>query len=164
MAMRQRKPSRAENWQHLKTFALSLPGAWEDHPWGESVAKVKTKVFAFLGRESDDGSIGLSLKLPDTGALALSLPFVTPTGYGLGKSGWISATFAKSDPLPVDMIEEWILESYRAIAPKKLVKELETRSATTARSIAPVAPRAQAKRKTRTRTSASKAPKQRSPK
>ena len=99
------RTTRAADWQSLREFALALPGAWEDHPWGESVTKVKTKIFAFLGRETDDGSVGLSLKLPDTGSLALSLPFVTPTGYGLAKSGWITAKFAKSDPLPVEMIE-----------------------------------------------------------
>ncbi|HCO04282.1 MAG TPA: dGTPase, partial [Actinobacteria bacterium] len=33
----------------VRTFALGLPEAYEDHPWGESVAKVNKKVFVFLG-------------------------------------------------------------------------------------------------------------------
>lgn len=33
-------------------FALTLPEAYEDHPWGESVAKVHKKVFAFFGVRS----------------------------------------------------------------------------------------------------------------
>ena len=33
----------------LRDYALSFPGATEDFPWGERVAKVKGKVFVFLG-------------------------------------------------------------------------------------------------------------------
>ena len=43
----------------LRDFALSLPGAHEDFPWGDRVAKVGKKVFAFLG--NDDKSAGVSL-------------------------------------------------------------------------------------------------------
>jgi hypothetical protein len=56
--------------------------------------------------------------------VALMLPFTKPTGYGLGKSGWVSASFADGDDPPVEMLKEWIDESYRAQAPKKLVKTL----------------------------------------
>ena len=30
------------------------------------------------------------------------------------------------DEVPVDLLEEWIDESYRAVAPKTLVKQLDT--------------------------------------
>jgi predicted DNA-binding protein (MmcQ/YjbR family) len=102
----------------LRKLALAYPGAHEDFPWGESVIKVKKKVFVFLGREGDDLSV--SVKLPISGAVALTLPFAEPTGYGLGKGGWVTASFGPRDKPPIDMLEEWIDESYRAIAPKKL--------------------------------------------
>ena len=37
--------------QRLRSHALGLPEAWEDHPWGETVVKVGKKVFAFLGTD-----------------------------------------------------------------------------------------------------------------
>ena len=69
---------------------------------------------------ADGDELGLSVKLPESGPMALLLPFAKPTGYGLGKSGWVSARFVASDDPPLGMLREWIDESYRAVAPKKL--------------------------------------------
>jgi hypothetical protein len=70
----------------LRAFALGLPGAVEDFPWGERVMKVNKKVFVFMGKADGEWE-GLGVKLPHSGALALELPSVEPAGYGLGKSG-----------------------------------------------------------------------------
>jgi predicted DNA-binding protein (MmcQ/YjbR family) len=112
----------------LGAFALALPEATEDFPWGERVAKVGGKVFVFLGKPRKGGPMGLSVKLPTSSAEALDLPFAQPTGYGLGKSGWVSANFEPGDTPPVGILQSWILESYRAIAPKKLVARLDAKS------------------------------------
>src|SRR6266545_2881018 len=37
----------------LRDFALGLPGAYEEFPWGECVVKVNKKVFVFLGIDTD---------------------------------------------------------------------------------------------------------------
>ena len=116
-----RKVSRA-----LREYALSFPEATEDFPWGERVAKVKGKVFVFLGTDPVPGApMGFSVKLPESGADALDLPFTKPTGYGLGKSGWVSATFEPGDEPPLEILKGWIRESYRAVAPRKLIADLE---------------------------------------
>jgi predicted DNA-binding protein (MmcQ/YjbR family) len=116
---KQRNP----NAEALRTYALSFPEAREDFPWGERVAKVKDKVFVFLGRDDED--FGVTVKLPSSGLLALSLPFCSPTGYGLGKSGWVTARFTAKDKVPLDVLRKWIEESYRAVAPKNLVASLD---------------------------------------
>ena len=103
----------------LRDFALGYPGAREDFPWGERVIKVGKKVFVFLGM-ADGDELGLSVKLPESGPMALLLPFAKPTGYGLGKSGWVSAHFVASDDPPLGMLREWIDESYRAVAPRTM--------------------------------------------
>jgi predicted DNA-binding protein (MmcQ/YjbR family) len=107
----------------LREIAMAYPEAHEDFPWGERAIKVKGKVFLFM-RASGEG-IGLSTKLPHSGKEALLLPFAEPTHYGLGKKGWVSASFdAKTEP-PIAILRKWIDESYRAVAPKKLVASLD---------------------------------------
>ena len=106
----------------LRDFAMGYPGAHEDFPWGERVIKVKGKVFLFLGGK--DADLSLSVKLPSSGLIALGLPFASPTGYGLARSGWVTARFAPKEKPPLEVLRAWIDESYRAVAPKKLVATL----------------------------------------
>ena len=104
----------------LRRFALSFPEATEDFPWGERVAKVRGKIFAAFGADPvPGGPMGLTVKLPDSHEAALDLPFSEPAGYGLGKSGWVTATFAAEDEPPLAILRAWIAKSYRAVAPKK---------------------------------------------
>ena len=120
-------PRKIDPGSMLRAFALKLPGAHEDFPWGERVAKVGGKVFVFLGKTAEKGALSLAVKLPVSSGDALDLPFTKPTGYGLGKSGWVTATFAPGQEPPVEILTSWIEESYRAVAPKKLVVELDGR-------------------------------------
>jgi predicted DNA-binding protein (MmcQ/YjbR family) len=110
----------------LRAFALTYPEATPDHPWDHWVAKVRGKVFAFL--DEHEGSLHVTVKLPLSAAEALLLPFCEPTGYGLGKSGWVSARFPKETSAPSEMVEAWIDESWRAVAPKRLVKAFPPRA------------------------------------
>lgn len=108
----------------LREYALAFPGAVEEFPWGERVVKVNKKVFVFLGHDGAGDRFGLSAKLPSSHGMALMLPFASPTGYGLGKAGWVTAEFAAKDDAPVDVLKEWIRESYLAVAPVKLARQV----------------------------------------
>ncbi len=98
---------------------LKLPEAWEDHPWGETVLKVRKKVFVFLNG-SKAGVFAASVKLPRSAEFALLHPFASKTGYGLGNSGWVTCEFKDGDNIPVDLLLEWMVQSYCVVAPKKL--------------------------------------------
>jgi predicted DNA-binding protein (MmcQ/YjbR family) len=112
--------------ESLRTFAFALPEAYEDHPWGESVAKVGKKVFVFLGSTHGDGEFGFSVKLPTSNDEALAMPFTEPTGYGLDRGHWV--TVRPPDDIPVDLLLAWIEESYRTVAPKSLVAQLDAQA------------------------------------
>ncbi|MBL8114511.1 MAG: MmcQ/YjbR family DNA-binding protein [Acidobacteria bacterium] len=106
----------------LRDAGLAYPETTEDFPWGHRTLKVKGKAFIFMSNEG--GAFSLSVKLPESHPVALSMPFAKPTGYGLGKSGWVSATFAKPAEIPLSVLLSWLEESYRAVAPERLAKSL----------------------------------------
>lgn len=66
----------------------------------------------------------MSVKLPVSSEMALTLPWVEATGYGLGKSGWVTARVKSGGDFDIETMKGWIDQSYRAIAPKTLVKAL----------------------------------------
>jgi predicted DNA-binding protein (MmcQ/YjbR family) len=106
----------------LRKYALGFPEAYEDFPWGERVIKVNKRIFVFMHGSTTE--LRVTTKLPQSYGAALLAPFCKPTGYGLGKSGWVSSTFVEGDQAPFDILRSWIDESYRAVAPKRLVKQL----------------------------------------
>ena len=118
-----------KKWQKVRGFALGLPGASEEFPWGETVAKVNKKVFVFLGLDDGSYPLGVTVKLKDEAAHAhaLTSPGAQPAGYGLGKAGWVRVPLEEQGAPAAELLCDWVEESYRAIAPKGLIAELDTR-------------------------------------
>ena len=56
---------------------------------------------------------------------ALKHSFTEPAGYGMGKHGWVAVKLLPGDELPVELLKQWIEESYRTVAPKRLVAQLD---------------------------------------
>jgi predicted DNA-binding protein (MmcQ/YjbR family) len=111
----------------LRAWGLSLPGAERRSPWPEhDDLAVNGKTFAFLPAAGSPFS--LTVKLPYTGDAALELPYAGPAGYGLGKWGWVSFLPGRDEMPSLDQLEAWVEESYRAQAPRKLVKALDARA------------------------------------
>jgi predicted DNA-binding protein (MmcQ/YjbR family) len=106
----------------LRKLALAYPEAYEELPSGHHAIKVKGKSFLFLA--ADRETFSLSAKLPSSGDVAVKPPFASPTEYGLGRSGWVTARIPRAAKIPVKTLELWIEESYRAIAPKRLLRAL----------------------------------------
>src|SRR4051812_27981730 len=109
----------------LLQIVLRLPGAYEDRPWGSVHCKVAGKIFVGWGRH-DDGEMGLGFRvdLELQSMLVASDPRFKIAKY-VGQYGGVDMRIG---PKPNwDEIEQFIVESYRIIAPKKLVKELDAR-------------------------------------
>jgi predicted DNA-binding protein (MmcQ/YjbR family) len=114
------------NLERLGTIAARLPGAErvDIEAWdGEPTFRVNGKNFVFC---SPDGS-GISVKLPkeEAAAVVATDPTVSPTGYGLGRHGWISVELGRRpSALRWQEVEEWIRTSYTLVAPKKLARQV----------------------------------------
>jgi predicted DNA-binding protein (MmcQ/YjbR family) len=105
----------------LRSHALNYPETSEAFPWGESAFKVKGKTFVFM--RADAIELSFSVKLTKSRTSALKLPRSEPTHYGLGSKGWVTLRPAAKTSQRV--LFSFIAESYRNIAPKRVVAELD---------------------------------------
>ena len=112
----------------VRDLALAYPETQESFPWPNHRA-IKVRGKAFVIMSADEPELRLSVKLPWSAEGVLQLPSCEPTGYGLGRSGWVTATYGARQRPPLDAIRSWIDESYRAIAPKRIVARLDAASA-----------------------------------
>ena len=104
-------------FEELRGYGLSLPEASEDHPWGHSALKVRGKTFCWLDRQE---RLSATVKLPVSRDFALVFDWAEPAGYGLGRSGWVTARIPAGEEPDLYLLKRWIAESYRAVAPRKL--------------------------------------------
>lgn len=104
----------------LRGVALSLPETSEGTSCVNRAFKVRKKNFLFLGEK--DGEVRLMVKLVESlaGAEALADPRID-----VGRLGWVTARFEPEDPPDVGMLERWVVESFRALAPKTVVRAFE---------------------------------------
>ncbi len=119
-----------ETWQTVRAFALALPEAEEEFPWGETVAKVRKKVFVFLGVDDGSHPLGITVKLKDeeTHAHALTVVGARACRIRPRQGGLVVHSPGGAAP-SAELLCEWVEDSYRTIAPKKLTAELDTRMA-----------------------------------
>ncbi len=115
-------------WKRLRAFSFALPEAHEEFPWGDRVAKVNKKIFVFLG-EGDAPDAVLGVKLVESHPAALAVPGARPMGYNLGKAGWVVVPLQRTGPPPA-ILEDWIVESYRLVAPARLAARLDAGTST----------------------------------
>ncbi len=104
----------------LRAAAMAFPGTTEDFPWGHPAYKIAgKKAFLFLGGY-EEGALSVSMKLPYRSEEALKLKGAKPTDYGLGRSGWVTFTYGPKAKAPMAKLLDYLDESWRAVAPKKL--------------------------------------------
>ncbi len=102
----------------MLTYCLNKPGAWQDEPWEEDiVAKVGSKIFAFLGSEQAP-TIGLKCGPTREAAdewLARYPADATVMAY-IGRSGWNTLRIGAA--IPDDELLEAVDASYDAVVAK----------------------------------------------
>jgi predicted DNA-binding protein (MmcQ/YjbR family) len=114
------------NMEQLEAIVARLPEATrvDIEAWGdEPTFRVNNKNFVF----ADQQARSLSVKLPkdEAAAVVATDREVAPTGYGLGRHGWISVTLpAAPSKARWRQVEEWVRTSYTLVAPKRLARQV----------------------------------------
>ncbi len=107
----------------LLAITLRLPGAYEDRPWGSVHCKVDEKIFVGWGRLDDgDMSVGFRVDKAFQTMLVANDERFTIAKY-VGKHGGVDMRLG---PKPDwREVETFIVESYRIIAKRSRVEELD---------------------------------------
>lgn len=114
-------PSRSTD--HLRRICLALPEAREKEAWGDPTFRVRDKIFAMEKR--GDGRISVWLKAPEGSQTILvgadpERYFVPPY---VGHKGWVGVRL-DTDP-DWEQVTALVRRSYKLIAPKRLVAQIE---------------------------------------
>ena len=121
-----RDNARMDNLARLESIVARLPEAVrvDIEAWdGEPTYRVRGKNFVFASPSGD----GITVKLTkeEAEAVCATDPACSPTGYGLGKHGWVSIAIPKRPSAARwRELEEWIRTSYSLVAPKSLAQQL----------------------------------------
>jgi len=107
----------------LRERALALPETSEGTSCVNRAFKVRKKNFLFLGEKDD--SVRVMVKLADSLEQARAM---NDRRVDVGNIGWVTVNFAPDDALDADLLSAWILESFRTLAPKTLVKQLDAQA------------------------------------
>jgi predicted DNA-binding protein (MmcQ/YjbR family) len=116
----------SDNMARLEAIVADLPEAQrvDIEAWdGQPTFRVRNKNFVF----TDIDATSMSVKLPkeEAAAVVASVPGAEPTGYGLGRHGWVSVPVTPDgDADGWDQVTEWVRTSYTLVAPKKLAKQV----------------------------------------
>lgn len=111
--------------ERLRDICLPLPAATEAEAFGAPSFQIRAKNFAMLHQPEGRTSVWCKATQEFQQALVNSEPeryFAPPY---LGPKGWVAAWLDAEMNPDWDEIEEIIIDSYRLIAPKQLVKQLD---------------------------------------
>ncbi len=122
--------------ERLRRTCLALPGTSEVTAWGHPNFKVGKKAFAVFEQYQGEWAIAVKAERPHQQFLVAEDERFYITPYA-GKYGWVSMKVGSS--VDWDLVKDLVAQSYRLVAPKRLLmEELErTRARFTPKAIRP---------------------------
>lgn len=121
----------AEQFEHelsetIRSHALTFPESSESSSCVNRAFKAGGKNFVFVGETSVGGTpeTNMRLKLGDSILEISQLAKTDPEHWQVGNHGWALLRFNPDEPPPIDDLKRWITESFRLLAPKKIVAQL----------------------------------------
>ena len=124
--MSQTPHQRAE--AELTDYGLTFPETTLGQGWATLRAlDVRRKTFVLFGAKGEPlDALTIIMKLPISAPMAEELAFVRPARGWYKQHNWVTAHFGPDNDILAEMptLKGWLKQSYIAVAPKKLGREL----------------------------------------
>jgi len=112
----------------LTAYGLTFPETSVGRGWNVTRALyMRKKMFAVFGEKGEAlDALTMIMKLPISAEMAEHLPFVRPARGWYKQHNWITAHFGPEDDILSEMqtLKGWLKQSYIAVAPKTLGRQL----------------------------------------
>jgi hypothetical protein len=129
LAVPKKKPLKTPHQQaeaELTAFGLSLPETEHGPGWPPTrCLKVRGRMFFVFGdRKEPEGALTMIMKLPISAEMVQELYFVRESKGWFKQHDWVIARFSEDDDIlaEIDTLKAWLIQSYCAMAPKKLAR------------------------------------------
>lgn len=110
--------------RQLRALAIAYPGTTEGASCVNRAFKAGGKKnFLFVGEKGD--RCRLMLKLAGSVDEARALAQSGPGEVSVGDNGWVTALFEPADHPDLEVLARWVDESFRLLAPKKVLAEID---------------------------------------
>ena len=112
--------------KQLTAYGLTLPETTAGPGWVPTRALYMRKkmFFVFGDRKEPPGALTMIMKLPISAEMVQELYFVQESKGWFRQHNWVIARFGPDDDImaEIDTLKAWLVQSYCAVAPKKLAK------------------------------------------
>ncbi|HYD87674.1 MAG TPA: MmcQ/YjbR family DNA-binding protein [Vitreimonas sp.] len=112
----------------LTAYGLTFPETTSGPAWLPARGLyVRKKMFCVFGAKGEPlDALTILMKLPISAEMAEELSFVRPAKGWFKQHNWVTAHFEPEDDVLAEMatLKGWLRQSYVAVAPKKLGREL----------------------------------------
>ena len=97
----------------IREKAAAFPEVEKGTSCNQSSFKTSKKSFLYIGPGAKGKGFKAMFKLRESLPEARELSSQYPERFEVGSTGWVTARFNAEDPLPRNLWEKWLEESYR---------------------------------------------------
>lgn len=97
----------------IREKAAAFPEVAKGTSCNQSSFKTSKKSFLYIGPGPKGKGFKAMFKLKESMPEAKGLVSQNPKRFEVGSTGWVTARFTTEDPLPRNLWEKWLEESYR---------------------------------------------------
>ena len=96
----------------IRNRAAAFPDVAAGTSCNQSSFKVGKRAFLYIGPGAKGKGFKAMFKLDDSMPKALELASSEPHRFEVGSTGWVTTRFTSEEPLPAELWETWLEESY----------------------------------------------------